>query len=240
MEDIKTTLSAIRAHRVLDLATGAGNFALRLAAELGAYDEILAVDSQARAVENAAKNLAEIKGASAQIADAAALPFEAASFDLVSISNSLHHFRDPHAVLREAFRVLAPGGFLLILEMHRESEDKAALTHVQLHHWWAAIDGESGVFHAETYDRAGIKALLAPYPLEEGSWIEVQDTEGDPREPELLAEIDGIVDSYLKRIAETSPRREELAARGEELRAWAKEQGFRSAPSLFFVGRKPN
>jgi ubiquinone/menaquinone biosynthesis C-methylase UbiE len=43
-------------------------------------------------------------------ADVHALPFAAASFDSVSLANSLHCFADPTVALREIRRVLRPGG----------------------------------------------------------------------------------------------------------------------------------
>jgi ubiquinone/menaquinone biosynthesis C-methylase UbiE len=47
-----------------------------------------------------------------QHADAAALPYEDASFDTVNIANALHCFPDVQGAVREAFRVLKPGGTL--------------------------------------------------------------------------------------------------------------------------------
>ncbi|MBL8966387.1 MAG: methyltransferase domain-containing protein [Spirochaetaceae bacterium] len=245
MDIIADRLRGLAGGRVLDLATGSGAFAARLAAGLASYDAICAVDSSPRALQAARANLAGLRAARVEEADAAALPYPDASFDTVAVANSLHHFADPRAVLAEAARVLAPGGRLLVLEMHREAADAPAESHVLLHHWWAAVDSAGGTFHAETLDRAAIRALMVGSCLSAESWDEVPGDEDDPLDPGLLAEIEGAVTAYRGKIAalrEGAALPEgalaALEARGGELLARVRRVGFRSAPSLFFVGRK--
>lgn len=57
----------------------------------------------------------------ALVADAAALPFPAASLDLVVLPHTLELSADPHQVLREAERVLMPEGRLLITGLNPTS-----------------------------------------------------------------------------------------------------------------------
>ena len=238
MSTVETAAAALRPRQVLDVATGSGDFALLLAQSLGSYEEIVAVDSQPRAVAQAADRLSKIRGGRAMEADAAALPFPDGSFDLVSISNSLHHFPHPEAVLAEAFRVLAPGGHLMVFEMHREAEDETAMSHVLLHHWWARIDSLTGTYHAVTYDRKGLRGLVGALGLRELGCDEILDGEGDPRDAELVAQIDGIIDRYLGKIPPDSPEAASCREEGETLRKRVHEKGFRSAPSLLIVGQK--
>jgi SAM-dependent methyltransferase len=55
------------------------------------------------------------------VADATSLPFKDGSFDAVLIRDLLHHLPDRLAALKQAYRVLRPGGHLLLIEPNRRS-----------------------------------------------------------------------------------------------------------------------
>jgi SAM-dependent methyltransferase len=90
--------------RLLDLATGTGPVA-RAAAGRGA--RVVAVD-QSRGMLDVARRLSP--QLDFRVADAHALPFDPAAFDVVTCGLSLSHFRRRDAVLREVLEVLRPGG----------------------------------------------------------------------------------------------------------------------------------
>jgi ubiquinone/menaquinone biosynthesis C-methylase UbiE len=95
--------------RVLDLGCGGGHVAFNVAPHVGelvAYDlspEMLSV-VEATARERGLENVSARQGSVAQ------LPFADASFDLVLSRYSAHHWHDFPMALREAARVLKPGG----------------------------------------------------------------------------------------------------------------------------------
>ena len=101
--------------RVLDVATGAGHTAYAFAPHVGRVwasditDEMLAVVRG----EVEKRGLANMRVTHAK---AEALPFEDASFDLVTSRIAPHHFDSIPRFLGEARRVLKPGGTLAVVD----------------------------------------------------------------------------------------------------------------------------
>lgn len=53
-------------------------------------------------------------------ADSQRLPFADDTFDMVTCSHSFHHYPDQSAVVKEMYRVLRPGGQLLLIDGYRD------------------------------------------------------------------------------------------------------------------------
>lgn len=93
---------------VLDAGGGTGRVAMELAGMAGQVvvaDVSLGMLSQARE-----KELPVICGAAEK------LPFPSGAFDRVLMVDTLHHVRDQADTVRELWRVLAPGGRILVVE----------------------------------------------------------------------------------------------------------------------------
>jgi ubiquinone/menaquinone biosynthesis C-methylase UbiE len=74
------------------------------------HGEIVGIDYAESMLAGAMRRFAGHPEIDLQLADAAALPLEADSFDTANIANSLHCFPDVDGALREVARVLKPGG----------------------------------------------------------------------------------------------------------------------------------
>jgi ubiquinone biosynthesis O-methyltransferase len=97
---------------VLEVGCGAGDFSIHLA-RAGA--NVIGTDFSPKAVElAAAKAVAQNSAARFRVADAQQLPFADATFDLILSCECLEHVPDPGRALAEMFRVLRPGGRLVL------------------------------------------------------------------------------------------------------------------------------
>jgi SAM-dependent methyltransferase len=230
----KDILGQLPGGRVLDIATGSGGFIHFLLEGLPAYTEIIGLDTNERAEAAFAEAFKDKPHIRFEVGDALRLNFEADSFDLVCISNSLHHFADPWPVLRQMERVLHPGGYFLVAEMYCDGQTEAQMTHVHLHHWWAAVDTVNGIVHRETYRQQELVEMVAGLGLEALALYDLAGTDENPKNPEILADLNPVFERYLQR-AEGYP---ELQARGDELRQRVQEIGFQGATTLIAIGKK--
>jgi demethylmenaquinone methyltransferase/2-methoxy-6-polyprenyl-1,4-benzoquinol methylase len=106
--------------RVLDVAGGTGDLSLALARRAGKSGQVWLTDINGAMLTHGRNRLAD-KGFFLPVTqcDAENLPFPADHFDCVSVAFGLRNMTHKDRALAEMFRVLRPGGRLLVLEFSR-------------------------------------------------------------------------------------------------------------------------
>jgi len=109
---------------IVDIGAGEGSLSMLLAQSA---ERVIAVDNSEQMVAYGrdAAFKAGIRNLEYRLGDLEELPLEDASVDLALFSQSLHHAIHPQNALKEAHRVLKPGGKLFILDLNRHNFEEA-------------------------------------------------------------------------------------------------------------------
>jgi ubiquinone/menaquinone biosynthesis C-methylase UbiE len=146
---------------VLDIGTGPGFLGIEVARRLrGTGCRVVGLDLSG-AMLNLAVGNAHRRSLGGQLlwlqADAKAMPFGDGEFDVVSSSDSLHHWKDPLPVLNEIARVLKDGGKYLIHDLRRPQCGRARLAS------W--LIGMTVPLDVRSHYRTSIQAAYTPSEL---------------------------------------------------------------------------
>ncbi|MFU8820085.1 MAG: bifunctional demethylmenaquinone methyltransferase/2-methoxy-6-polyprenyl-1,4-benzoquinol methylase UbiE [Gammaproteobacteria bacterium] len=112
--------------QVLDLAGGTGDLAALMAPRVTPGGRVVLSDINEAMLRRGRERLLDrgVAGENIEycLADAEALPFEDGGFDVVTIAFGLRNVTRKEAALAEMYRVLRPGGQLLVLEFSKPVE----------------------------------------------------------------------------------------------------------------------
>mgnify|MGYP006275444995 CR=1 FL=1 len=114
---------------IADLGCGSGELAATLAPFVKA---VIGIDASAAMIKAARDHLRRHENVQLKRGDLGSVPLDDASVDAATIVLVLHHLAQPAEALREAGRVLRPGGKLLIVDMlpHAHREYQQMMGHV--------------------------------------------------------------------------------------------------------------
>ena len=117
-------LHLLRPMVIADLGAGDGSFALLLSRSAS---QVIAVDSSLKMLEvGRSKALrAAVSNIDFRLGDMEELPIDDAAVDLAVFSQSLHHAQHPERAVRQAARILRPGGRIVILDLAKHRFEEA-------------------------------------------------------------------------------------------------------------------
>lgn len=120
-------LSGVRAgQRVLDLAGGTGDLAAKFAQKVGPSGQVVLADIN-ESMLNVGRDKMMDRGLGDKIKftqlNAESLPFADNTFDIVTIAFGLRNVTNKDAALASIYRVLKPGGRLLVLEFSKPQHE---------------------------------------------------------------------------------------------------------------------
>jgi len=248
--EIRKKLQGISGGKILDVATGSGDFINTLMKMLKNYDCFVGVEISTKDLESARKRF---KGQPVEFLemDARYLEFEDNSFDTVCISYSLHHLENIHRVLAEMKRVLKPDGYFIVQEEFSDGEqNEAQKTDLLRHNWDSEIDSLLGIVHHKTYPKQKIKDAMNSLRLSKLETFESThavkclicgrkfDCEGEGEV--TIDQFAKDIDDNLHRLGENADLkiRDRLKKEGEKLKERMRKYGVANPSNLFFIGRK--
>lgn len=152
LDQIEAELKGAGLARVLDLGCGGGHVSYRAAPHVG---EVVACDVTQGMLDTVAREAAArgLGNIAVRLAAAEDLPFEDGAFDAVLCRFTTHHWPDMEAGLREARRVLKPGGRAVFVDVIAPA-DRTLDTHLQ------AMELLRDVSHVRNYAMAEWLAAL--------------------------------------------------------------------------------
>ena len=248
---IAAKLKSISGGKILDVATGDGDFIRTLIKTLKDYDSFVGVDNSKKEVESARNQLKEQPARILEM-NAEALQFKDNSFDTVCTSYSLHHLQNIDTVLAEMKRVLKPNGHFIIQEQFSDGkQSEAQKTSILQHHWDAKIDNLFGVSHHKTLTKKKIKDAVSKLQLREitvfeSTWsvkclfCKSRFKCENPKDEQMDSQAIKGIDKNLEKLKghPDSETRNRLEEQGRKLKERIKKTGVSEASHLFIIGKK--
>ncbi|MBN2540472.1 MAG: class I SAM-dependent methyltransferase [Bacilli bacterium] len=237
MERLQTFLKQIPNAKILDVGTGVGNFIGLIDYLHKDYEKIVGIDIMDRMVSLASKNFEDNEKVKIVKRDILDTGFPSAHFDIVCLSNSLHHLADVDGTFEAMEELVKPGGYLLFNEMRSDELNEEQISHRLIHHFSAKLDRELGMVHDDTFTKQEIIDQIKTHSnCEIIDYWEMEVPVSKPSKEEI-EQMTKTVDALLNRI-----QNEEIIARykaeAEAIKEYIRLHGIQACTQILVVARK--
>ncbi|MEC9485073.1 MAG: class I SAM-dependent methyltransferase [Candidatus Izemoplasma sp.] len=235
MKKLSSYIAKIDQPKILDIATGAGNFITLLTTLTDDYTEIIGIDKEKSAIDMARQNFDDNRIHFKQM-HGDHLEFSPNTFDIVCFSNSLHHVSDIYKIFNQVHTVLNPRGYFIVAEMVSDRLTDAQKSHKQLHHFAAKIDRLCHIIHEETYTRKEIKDMVLSYPKFTlvDDWI-LRYSRKKSNSDEEIGWLLKTIDRLLQKIPHETEETDALIKEAESIKTYIERHGFDTCPTKVMV-----
>ena len=106
-------------NKIIDVASGTGDLAKIISKKNNDKNDICCVEPNQSMLETGAEKLKSLKNVKWYLCSAEKIPFKDNTFDFYTISYGIRNVTDINQCLKEAFRILKPGGRFFCLEFSK-------------------------------------------------------------------------------------------------------------------------
>ncbi|MFP4478806.1 MAG: class I SAM-dependent methyltransferase [Candidatus Izemoplasmatales bacterium] len=237
MKNLKKYLETYENPRILDIGSGKGDFIKLIDYIFQDYQEIIGIDIVDYLMEmdaSAFNNNPKVKWMGKEVLET---NFPKNSFDIISLSNTLHHIQDIESIFKQMEMLLKPGGMLIVNElMAADDLTEGQISHQLLHSFAAKVDHEIGKLHAQIFTKENIINAIkkySPLPI-----IDYWKLETKPFDQEItLEDLNKIIDGLLVNVKD-SPKYSLYQEEALELKKYLEKKGFSFANQLCVILKK--
>ena len=237
MERLKEFFKNIPNAKILDVGTGRGNFISLIDYLYKDYEKIVGIDIVDKTVELAQKDFADNDKIKIVKRDILETGFPENHFDIVCLSNSIHHLDNVEGTFRAMEKLVKPGGYLLFNEMMNDNLNDQQISHRLIHHFSAKLDREMNLTHNETYTRKEIVNIISKnskYEVADFWDMEVPESEASQEEIDSMIRT---VDILLMRVRDDiliAKYKEEA----EEVKNYIRKHGVEACTQVLVIVKK--
>lgn len=232
MERLKSLLENYHKARILDVGTGRADFITLISNIFDDYKEIIGTDISENLIKYNNDKFKDNPRVSFLEDNILETRLEKNSFDIIILSNTLHHLLDIEKTILSMFELLNNEGIIIINEMIADNLNSHQKSHKLLHHFAAKVDRERNITHFETFSKDEIIAILKGFSfLKIKEYWQLNFENNVENNHEMFQNLL----NRLLSLVESSKNYNSFVQEAEVISNYIKENNFQSATELLVV-----